>query len=100
MAFLVIYMIIKVDGKPVINYGFVSSKAFNWGTIFMVAAAVYGAGTLTAESTGVKQLIIDLLNPILLGFVLEGVEKQTIKASPETTFLYCHCFILHFECFT
>ena len=67
MAFLVVYMIIKVDGKPVINYGFVSSKAFNWGTIFMVAAAVYGAGTLTAESTGVKQLIIDLLNPILGG---------------------------------
>ena len=67
MAFLVVYMIIKVDGKPVINYGFISSKAFNWGTIFMVAAAVYGANTLSAESTGVKLLIVDLLNPILGG---------------------------------
>ena len=52
---------------PVINYGFISSKAFNWGTIFMVAAAVYGANTLSAESTGVKLLIVDLLNPILGG---------------------------------
>ena len=33
----------------------------------MVAAAVYGANTLSAESTGVKILIVDLLNPILGG---------------------------------
>ena len=67
MVFLVFFMIVKVEGKPVINYNFISSKAFNWGTIFMVAAAVYGANTLSAESTGVKLLIVDLLNPILGG---------------------------------
>ena len=67
MVFLVFFMIVKHEGKPVINYNFISSKAFNWGTIFMVAAAVYGANTLSAESTGVKLLIVDLLNPILGG---------------------------------
>ena len=67
MVFLVFFMIVKHEGKPIINYNFISSKAFNWGTIFMVAAAVYGANTLSAESTGVKLLIVDLLNPILGG---------------------------------
>ena len=67
MVFLVFFMIVKVDNKPVINYNFISSKAFNWGTIFMVAAAVYGANTLSAESTGVKVLIVELLTPILGG---------------------------------
>ena len=67
MIFLVFFMIVKHEGKPIINYNFISSKAFNWGTIFMVAAAVYGANTLSAESTGVKILIVDLLNPILGG---------------------------------
>lgn len=65
--FLVIFCILRVDGKPIINYNFISSKAFNWGTIWMVAAAVYGANTLSAESTGVKLLIVELLNPILGG---------------------------------
>ena len=67
MVFLVFFMIVRHEGKPIINYNFISSKAFNWGTIFMVAAAVYGANTLSAESTGVKLLIVDLLNPILGG---------------------------------
>lgn len=65
--FLIIFCIIKIAGKPVINYQEVSAKAFNWGTIFMVAAAVYGAGTLSNEATGVKTFIVDVLNPVLGG---------------------------------
>ena len=65
--FLVFFCIMKHEGKPVINYNAISAKAFNWGTIFMVAAAVYGAGTLSNASTGVKDFIVQVLNPVLGG---------------------------------
>ena len=65
--FLVIFCILKSEGKPVINYNAISAKAFNWGTIFMVAAAVYGAGTLSNATTGVKDFIVQVLNPLLGG---------------------------------
>lgn len=67
VLFLILFSIIKTDGKPVIRYPEVSAKAFNWGTIFMVAAAVYGAGTLSNASTGVKDFIVQVLNPLLGG---------------------------------
>lgn len=66
-VFCVVFSIVRFDGKPIMNFKQISAKCFEWGTIFMVAAAVYGAGTLTNEATGVKEFIIDTLNPVLGG---------------------------------
>ena len=65
--FCVIFCAIRYQDKPILNFKEVSAKCFNWGTIFMVAAAIYGAGTLSNDTTGVKEFIIKSLNPILGG---------------------------------
>lgn len=65
--FLVLFCALKIDGKPIINYQQVSAKAYSWGTIFMVGAAVYGANAIASEAAGVKVFIVDVLNPILGG---------------------------------
>lgn len=67
VLFLVLFCIIRIGGKPILNYQQVSAKAFSWGTIFMVAAAVYGANAVASEAAGVKVFIVNLLNPILGG---------------------------------
>ena len=63
--FLVFFSIVKFENKPIINYNYIASKSFNWGTIFMVAAAIYGAGTMSNAATGIKDFIVATLNPVL-----------------------------------
>lgn len=42
-------------------------RQFNWGIFFMIAAAVYGANTLSNEETGIPTFLINVLTPLLGG---------------------------------
>ena len=64
---VLLFLIIRVDGKPLLNFKEMAYKQMNWGIFFMIAAAVYGANTLSNASTGITAFIIKWLNPILGG---------------------------------
>ena len=63
----IVFCVIRYQGKAVLDFKEVAYKQFNWGIYFMIAAAVYGANTLSSETTGVKYFLLEALNPILGG---------------------------------
>ena len=67
VLFTIIFLVIRIDGKPLLNFKEMAYRQMNWGIFFMIAAAVYGANTLSNEATGVVSFLIQTLNPILGG---------------------------------
>ena len=62
---VVVLMILQDNGKPVLQYGLVSKKCFNWGIFFMVGAAVYGANAVSNQATGITTFLLEVLQPLL-----------------------------------
>lgn len=67
IIWVILFCIIKWNGKPLLDFKEVTYKQFNWGIFFMIAAAVYGANSLSSTDTGVTDFLIQALNPILGG---------------------------------
>ena len=63
---VVLFVVVKYNGKPLLDFKEVAYKQFNWGIFFMIAA-VYGANSLSNNATGVVQFLIKVLNPLLGG---------------------------------
>lgn len=57
---------IRIEGKPLLKFSKAAAKV-QWGLIFLVMAAVYVAGALCTEDTGITAFIYELLNPLLGG---------------------------------
>lgn len=64
---VVLFILVKVDGKPLLDFKEMAYRQMPWGIFFMIAAAVYGANTLSNSITGVTTFLIQVLNPILGG---------------------------------
>lgn len=62
---VVVLMILQDGGKPVLQYGLVAKKCFNWGIYFMVGAAVYAANAVSNKATGITAFLLDYLQPLL-----------------------------------
>lgn len=67
LLWVMLFLIVRIEGKPLLDFKEVAYKQFNWGIFFMIAAAVYGANTLSNEATGVPAFLIQALQPILGG---------------------------------
>lgn len=67
LIWVIAFCFIRINGKVLLDFKEVAYRQFNWGIFFMIAAAVYGANSLSAEVTGVPAFLLNLLNPILGG---------------------------------
>ncbi|MFP5528499.1 SLC13 family permease [Peptococcus simiae] len=67
IVFVIFFSIIRFGSGPFLNFKEVAYGQLSWGIYFMIAAAVYGANGLSADSTGVKTFLLSALNPILGG---------------------------------
>lgn len=67
LVWIILFLIIRIDGKPLLDFKEVAYRQFNWGIFFMIAAAVYGANTLSNEATGIPTFLIQALTPLLGG---------------------------------
>ena len=66
-AFVAIFLIVRWEGKSLLDFKEVAYKQFNWGIFFMIAAAVYGATALSSDATGISSWLVQALTPILGG---------------------------------
>ncbi|MBQ9021676.1 MAG: anion permease [Eggerthellaceae bacterium] len=66
-AFVLFFLIVRYEGKPMLDFREVAYHQFNWGIFFMIAAAVYAATLLSNPATGVSAWLVQVLNPILGG---------------------------------
>jgi len=63
--FVILLMIIHVDGKPVLPFGTVAAKSISWDVYFLVVAALYGANAVSNDITGIKAWLLQVLEPLL-----------------------------------
>ena len=59
--------LLKVEGKPVLDFGAVAKDSVNWDIFVMVAVAMAIASALTNEATGVVDGMLVLFEPVLGG---------------------------------
>ncbi|MEE0510528.1 MAG: SLC13 family permease [Peptococcaceae bacterium] len=67
LSWIILFLVVRIDGEPLLNFKEVAYRKFDWGIFFMIAAAVYGANTLSNEATGVPTFLIQVLTPVLGG---------------------------------
>lgn len=67
LIWVMVFLIVRWNGKPLLDFKEVAYRQFNWGIFFMIAAAVFGANSLSDKATGVPDFLIQALTPILGG---------------------------------
>lgn len=67
VLWVVIFAAVRYAGRELLDFKEVAYRQFNWGIYFMIAAAVYGANSLSNPVTGVSDFLLQTLNPILGG---------------------------------
>ena len=67
LIWVMLFLIIRWNDKPLLDFKEVAYRQFNWGIFFMIAAAVFGANSLSDKATGVPDFLIQALTPILGG---------------------------------
>ncbi|MFP5527506.1 SLC13 family permease [Peptococcus simiae] len=83
MVLIVTVMIaVRVESKPLLNFKQAAAQ-IQWGIVFLVMAALFVAGALCSEGTGVTDYFHDVLYPVLGGrslavFSLLGVLSGTV----------------------
>ena len=66
-AITAIFLIVRVDGKPLLDFKEVAYHKFDWGIFFMLAAALYSATLLSNSKLGISTWLVNALTPILGG---------------------------------
>lgn len=67
IVWVIFCCILRLDGKPVLNFKAVAAKHINWGVLMLVIIAIMMSNALTDEVTGIKPLIMNTVGPILSG---------------------------------
>ena len=67
IAFVAVLCLIRVDGKPVVDFKEIAGKYVVWDVYFLVCMAMVISDALTAESTGITAFLTNSLNPLLGG---------------------------------
>ena len=58
---------VKIDGKPLLEFRQMAIEGIQWDPLILTAAALPVVNALTAEGTGIKEFLIQVLGPLLLG---------------------------------
>lgn len=64
---LCLAMIVKWKGKPILDFPEVAASGLNWNILMMCASIMPIARSLTSDDTGMKQLLSNILSPVLSG---------------------------------
>ncbi|MGL6197387.1 MAG: SLC13 family permease [Lachnospiraceae bacterium] len=64
---IAVLCMIKPKGKALMEFADIAEKGMNWNIIFVCSAAIPVASALTSETTGVRELLGNLLNPVFSG---------------------------------
>lgn len=60
----ILFTLIYVDGKPLIDFPSLARRGLNWPIIFMVAVLMMMTSLLMSDATGIKSFVLQLLRPI------------------------------------
>ena len=58
---------VKIEGQPILDFKAVAAKSVHWEVYLFVVAAMAITGALTNEATGILDMLVTVLGPILGG---------------------------------
>lgn len=67
-VFMILIVFLSVwhwQGEPLLNFPVVAKKYFSWDVYFLVAAALYAANAISSEESGIKEWLVNSLQPLL-----------------------------------
>lgn len=67
MIGVILLSIIKVEGKPMLNFKEAASKGVPWNAIILVAATMILSSALTNADAGITTALISLISPLVQG---------------------------------
>lgn len=76
IACTVLFTLIKVDGKPLLDFNQSAKSGLNWPIIFMLVVIMLLSSLLLSDATGIKAELVTLLSPVLTGF--SGIAFLTV----------------------
>lgn len=62
---ILIFMVVRYDGKPIINFTQIASKYFPWELLVMMGVIMPLSSFLCADTTGVKDLMLAMIGPVV-----------------------------------
>jgi len=62
---LIVLMIIPIKGKSLFAFKEIAKNGVSWDIFFMVAAAMYICNAVSDDVTGIKQFLVQILQPLL-----------------------------------
>lgn len=67
MLIIILMMLVHVDGQPLLNFGLMAKQGLQWDVIILTAMVMPLTTILTADATGIKPFLQQLLSPIFSG---------------------------------
>ncbi len=67
VLFIIVGCVIKTDDKPLFNFGEMAKKGIPWDTMMLCFFVMPFSSALTGEGTGIKEFVVQVLSPILMG---------------------------------
>lgn len=67
MLLCALMTMIKINGQPLMNFGKIAAKGVQWEVIILTAVVIPIAAVLTADATGIKPFLLQILAPIFMG---------------------------------
>lgn len=67
ILFVSVLSLVKIDNKPILNFKEIAAKYIAWDIYFLVVMVMPISAALTADATGIKDLLIQMFQPILGG---------------------------------
>lgn len=61
---VVLFAVVRIDGKPVLDVEKVVNNNINWGILIFVSIAIYLGSALSADATGINAAITNLISPL------------------------------------
>lgn len=58
-------MVVRLDGRPLLDFPKVVKEGANWNILMMCAAVIPAARALTSDGTGIKDVMSEVLTPVL-----------------------------------
>lgn len=64
----VAFSLIKVEGKPLLDFNQSAKNGLNWPIIFMLIVILLLSSLLLSDETGIRAALVTVLSPVLTGF--------------------------------
>lgn len=62
-----IMIMVRFDGQPLLSFGKMAARGIQWDVVILTAVVMPLAGILTADATGIKPFLLNVLAPVFGG---------------------------------